>query len=67
MTIDTLRRLGAIIAAAAALTLAGCNTPPAFQVTNFEGSRVGTVESDQRPREWMLEDVAVHRRGLPRP
>jgi outer membrane lipoprotein SlyB len=45
---ESLRRLGAIVAAAAALTLAGCNTPPAYQVTNSEGGRVGTVESIQQ-------------------
>lgn len=58
MTIDTLRRLGAIIAAAAALTLAGCNTPPAFQVTNFEGSRVGTVESIQQHQVQNMNNAA---------
>jgi len=44
----SLRRYGAILAAAAALSLAGCNTPPTYQVTNSEGARVGTVESIQQ-------------------
>jgi len=44
----SLRRYGAILAATAALLLAGCNTPPAYQVTNSEGGRVGTVESIQQ-------------------
>lgn len=48
MKSPVLRRFGAILAAVAALTLAGCNTPPAFQVSNSEGGRVGTVESIQQ-------------------
>ena len=44
----SLRRMGAIVTAAAVLTLAGCNTPPAYQVTNSEGGRVGTVEFIQQ-------------------
>ncbi len=48
MTRNSIRRFGAILAAAAALALAGCNTPPAYQVTNSEGGRVGTVESIQQ-------------------
>lgn len=48
MTRNSWRRFGAILAAAAALALAGCNTPPAYQVTNSEGGRVGTVESIQQ-------------------
>ncbi len=48
MTHTSLRRFGAILAAAAALALAGCNTPPTYQVTNSAGGRVGTVESIQQ-------------------
>jgi len=48
MTQTSLRRFGAILAAAAALALAGCSTPPTYQVTNSEGARVGTVESIQQ-------------------
>jgi len=48
MTRTSLRRFGAILAAAAALALAGCNTPPTYQVTNSAGARVGTVESIQQ-------------------
>ncbi len=44
----SLPRFGAILAAAAALTLAGCNTPPTYQVSYSEGGRVGTVESIQQ-------------------
>ena len=33
------------LAASAAMTLAGCNAPPAFQVTEQPVARVGTVES----------------------
>ena len=38
------RRGAAMLAACAAMALAGCNTPPAFQVEQ-PSSRVGTVES----------------------
>lgn len=41
------RRTAAILAAAAALTLAGCNTPPAYSVQQNAYGRVGTVESIQ--------------------
>ena len=37
-------RAAALFAAAFALLLAGCNTPPAFQVSE-PSARVGTVES----------------------
>jgi len=43
-----LRRLAAGTAAAALLLLAGCNTPPAFQVSEQPMARVGTVESIQQ-------------------
>ncbi len=39
------RRVAAACAAGVALLLAGCNTPPAFQVSEPSGGRVGTVES----------------------
>ena len=44
--IETLswRRLAAVLVAGAALLLAGCNTPPAFQVSE-PSARVGTVIS----------------------
>jgi outer membrane lipoprotein SlyB len=40
-----LQRAGAVLAAAASIMLAGCNTPPAFQVSEQPMARVGTVES----------------------
>ena len=43
-----LRRLAAGSAATALLLLAGCNTPPAFQVSEQPMARVGTVESIQQ-------------------
>jgi outer membrane lipoprotein SlyB len=43
-----LRRAAAVVAAAATLTLAACNTPPAFEVTQPSDGRVGTVESIQQ-------------------
>jgi outer membrane lipoprotein SlyB len=58
MITENLRRIGAILAAAAALTLAGCNTPPAFQVTNSEGSRVGTVDSIQQRQVQNMNNAA---------
>ena len=39
------RRCAAAFAAALTLTLAGCNTPPAFQVSEQPAVRIGTVES----------------------
>lgn len=41
------RRAAATFAAAAALTLAGCNTPPAYSVQQNPYGRTGTVESIQ--------------------
>jgi len=38
------RRCAAVLGACAAMALAGCNTPPAYQVEQPQ-SRVGTVES----------------------
>jgi outer membrane lipoprotein SlyB len=46
--LDLLRRSVAALAAVAALALAGCNTPPAFEVTQPQSGRVGTVESIQQ-------------------
>ena len=37
----------AVLAALAAVLLAGCNTPPVFQVSEQPMARVGTVESIQ--------------------
>ena len=39
------RRSVAALAACAAMALTGCNTPPAFQVTEQPAIRIGTVES----------------------
>jgi outer membrane lipoprotein SlyB len=39
------RRGAAAFAAVLTLTLAGCNTPPAFQVSEQPVARIGTVES----------------------
>lgn len=39
------RRRAAALGAGAALLLAGCNTPPAFEVSQPAAGRVGTVES----------------------
>jgi len=47
LNIDTLRRHGATLASIAVLALAGCSTPPAFQVTDTPVARVGIVESIQ--------------------
>lgn len=38
-------RLGAVLAALAALLLAGCGAPPAFQVNDTVSPRIGTIES----------------------
>jgi outer membrane lipoprotein SlyB len=43
-----LRRPVAVLAAAATLALAACNTPPAFEVTQPASGRAGTVESIQQ-------------------
>ena len=45
---QSLRRLVAGFAATALLLLAGCNTPPAYQVSEQPMARVGTVESIQQ-------------------
>ena len=42
------RRIAAVAAASAALTLAACNTPPAYSVSEQPSSPVGTVESIQQ-------------------
>ncbi len=47
MTTSLWRRTAAVFAAAAALTLAGCNTPPAYSVQQNAYGRTGTVESIQ--------------------
>jgi len=44
MTLSGWRRVAAVVTTCAAMTLAGCNTPPAYQVDQ-PSSRVGTVES----------------------
>ena len=43
-TVSGWRRAAAVVTAFAAMALAGCNTPPAFQVDQ-PAARVGTVES----------------------
>ena len=43
--IQVLRRCAAAFAAFLTLALAGCNTPPAFQVSEQPAVRIGTVES----------------------
>jgi outer membrane lipoprotein SlyB len=43
-----LRRAAAALAAVAALALAGCSTPPAYEVSEPQSGRVGTVESIQQ-------------------
>ena len=43
-----LRRGAAVFAVAVSLLLAGCNTPPAFEVSQPSSGRVGTVESIQQ-------------------
>ena len=47
MSFETWRRPAAAIAACASLLVAGCNTPPAYQVSDMPAARVGTVESIQ--------------------
>ena len=44
------RRCAAALAACLTLALAGCNTPPAFSVSETPVARVGTVESIQTRR-----------------
>ena len=39
------RRAAAVCVAGVSMLLAGCNTPPAFQVSEPSAGRVGTVES----------------------
>jgi len=39
------RRCAAVLIACAAIALAGCNTPPAYQVSDQPVARTGTVES----------------------
>jgi outer membrane lipoprotein SlyB len=41
------RRTAAVLAAAASLLVGGCNTPPAYSVSEQPAARVGTVESIQ--------------------
>jgi outer membrane lipoprotein SlyB len=43
-----LRRAAVALAAAAALALAGCSTPPAYEVSQPTSGRVGPVESIQQ-------------------
>ena len=39
------RRAAAVLAAGAMLALAGCTTPPAYEVSQPQSGRVGTIES----------------------
>jgi len=47
MKLNTWRRPVAALAALAFLLLAGCNTPPTYQVSQLPAARTGTVESIQ--------------------
>lgn len=47
MSSQTWRRPIAAIAACAAMLVAGCNTPPTYQVSEMPAARTGTVESIQ--------------------
>src|SRR4030095_2682691 len=48
MSFQTWRRAVAAIAASSlALVVAGCSTPPAYQVSDMPAARTGTVESIQ--------------------
>jgi outer membrane lipoprotein SlyB len=47
MKLGTWRRAFVAIAAVATVALAGCNTPPAYSVSEMPAARVGTVESIQ--------------------
>jgi len=44
----SLRRFAAALAAGALLAMAGCSTPPAYQVVEQPTARVGTVDSIQQ-------------------
>ena len=44
---QTWRRTAAALAACAAVLVAGCNTPPAYQVSDMPAARTGTIESLQ--------------------
>ena len=58
MTTSLWRRTAAVFAAAAALTLAGCNTPPAYSVQHNAYGRTGTVESIQTQTVQNVPDAA---------
>jgi len=45
---DSWRRFAAALAAGALLAMAGCSTPPAYQVVEQPTARVGTVDSIQQ-------------------
>ena len=42
------RRFAAALAAGALLAMAGCSTPPAYQVSEQPAARIGTVDSIQQ-------------------
>lgn len=58
MMMSLWRRSAAILAAAAALALAGCNTPPAYSVQQNAYGRTGTVESIQTQTVQNIPDAA---------
>jgi outer membrane lipoprotein SlyB len=45
---DSWRRFAAALAAGAMFAIAGCSTPPAYQVVDQPSARVGTVDSIQQ-------------------
>jgi outer membrane lipoprotein SlyB len=45
---DSWRRFAAALAAGALLAIAGCSTPPAYQVVDQPSARIGTVDSIQQ-------------------
>ena len=45
---DSWRRFAAALAAGTLLAIAGCSTPPAYQVVDQPSARIGTVDSIQQ-------------------
>ena len=45
---DSWRRFAGVLAAGALLAIAGCSTPPAYQVAEQPSARIGTVDSIQQ-------------------
>ncbi len=60
MKLDSIwRRVAALFAIGAATLLAGCNTPPAFQVSQ-PSARDGTVEAMERPGHGFCVAIQWH-------